>query len=58
MAQKLKTNRSDNRGGNKPKTSTKKMFSHRVEEDLHELLHEIAIYLNNDRNLQNKKMER
>jgi len=46
MAQKLKPNRSDNRGGNKPKTSTKKMFSFRVEKSQHELLKEIAIYLN------------
>lgn len=46
MAQKLKLNRSDNRGGSKEKTSTKKMFSYRVEESEHELLKEIAIYLN------------
>jgi len=46
MAQQLKINRSDNRGGSKPKTSTKKMFSYRVEESEHELLKEIAIYLN------------
>lgn len=47
MAQNLKPNRLDNRGGNKPKTSTKKMFSYRVETEHHELLREIAIYLNN-----------
>jgi len=46
MAQILKPNRSDNRGGNKKKTSTKKMFSFRVEENQHELLKEIAQYLN------------
>jgi hypothetical protein len=46
MAQVLKHNRSDNRGGYKPKTSTKKMFSFRVEEKHHDLLKEIAIYLN------------
>jgi len=46
MAQTLKTNRSDNRGGYKPKTSTKKMFNYRVEESQHELLKEIAIHLN------------
>ncbi len=46
MAQVLKPNRSDNRGGNKKKTSTKKMFSFRVEESKHELLKEIAQYLN------------
>lgn len=46
MAQNLKPNRFDNRGGYKPKTSTKKMFSFRVEEKQHELLKEIAIYLN------------
>lgn len=46
MAQSLLPNRSDNRGGSKPKTSTKKMFSFRVEEDQHELLKEIVIYLN------------
>lgn len=58
MAQQLKPNRSDNRGGSKPKTSTKKMFTHRVEQDQHELLHEIANYLNNDWNLQNNKSNR
>lgn len=47
MAQQLKPNRSDNRGGSKPKRSTKKMFSYRVEESEHETLKEIAIYLNN-----------
>ncbi len=31
MAQNLKPNRSDNRGGHKPKTSTKVMFSYRIE---------------------------
>lgn len=46
MAQILKPNRLDNRGGSKPKTSTKKMFSFRVEKSQHELLKEIAIYLN------------
>lgn len=46
MAQILKQNRLDNRGGNKPK-GTKKMFTYRVEEKHHELLKEIAIYLNN-----------
>jgi hypothetical protein len=46
MAQKLKPNRLDNRGGNRPKTSTKKMFSYRVEKSQHALLTEIAIYLN------------
>ncbi len=50
MAQNLKPNRSDNRGGLKPKTSTKKMFSFRVEESQHELLKEIAIYLNSLKN--------
>lgn len=50
MAQHLKPNRSDNRGGNKPKTSTKKMFSFRVEKSQHSLLKEIAIYLNNLKN--------
>lgn len=50
MAQILKPNRSDNRGGNKPKTSTKEMFSFRVEKEHHELLKEIAIYLNNLKN--------
>lgn len=47
MAQILKKNRLDNRGGFKPKTSTKKMFTFRVEEKHHEILKEIAIYLNN-----------
>lgn len=46
MAQHLKPNRLDNRGGLKPKTSTKKMFSFRVEKRHHEILREIAIYLN------------
>lgn len=46
MAQILKPNRSDNRGGSKPKTSTKKMFTYRVEEKQHELLKQIAIKLN------------
>jgi len=46
MAQILKPNRLDNRGGYKHKTSTKKMFSFRVEKKQHELLKEIAIYLN------------
>lgn len=46
MAQNLKPNRSDNRGGSKPKTSTKKMFSFRVEKAQHGLLKEIALYLN------------
>lgn len=46
MAQQLKPNRSDNRGGFKIKSSTKKMFTFRVEEKHHELLKEIAIYLN------------
>ena len=46
MAQILKPNRLDNRGGHKPKTSTKKMFSYRVEENQHELLKEIAKRLN------------
>lgn len=46
MAQILKPNRLDNRGGNKPKTSTKKMFSYRVEPRHHEMLKEIAKKLN------------
>lgn len=46
MAQTLKPNRLDNRGGAKKKTSTKKMFSWRVEACQHELLKEIANYLN------------
>jgi len=46
MAQHLKPNRLDNRGGSKKKTSTKKMFSFRVEVTQHETLKEIAIYLN------------
>ena len=46
MAQTLKPNRLDNRGGTKPKTSTKKMFTFRVEEKHHELLKEISKYLN------------
>ena len=46
MAQNLKPNRLDNRGGSKKKTSTKAMFSFRVEKAQHELLKEIAIYLN------------
>jgi hypothetical protein len=46
MAQTLKPNRIDNRGGNKPKTSTKKMFHYRVEPEHHGTLKEIAIYLN------------
>lgn len=46
MAQILKPNRIDNRGGTKKKTSTKKMFSFRVEEKHHEILKEIAKYLN------------
>lgn len=46
MAQTLKPNRLDNRGGTKKKTSTKIMFSWRVEVSQHELLKEIAIYLN------------
>lgn len=36
----------ETRGGKKPVTSTKKMFSYRVEESEHEILKEIAIYLN------------
>lgn len=31
MAQRLRQNRSDNRGGSKKKTSTKVMFSYRIE---------------------------
>jgi len=46
MAQILKPNRLDNRGGSKKKTSTKAMFSFRIEKAQHELLKEIAIYLN------------
>lgn len=46
MAQNLKPNRLDNRGGSKKKTSTKEMFSWRVEEKHHEILKEIAKYLN------------
>ena len=34
MAQTLKPNRLDNRGGNKKKTSTKIMFSYRIEPHL------------------------
>lgn len=48
MAQTLKPNRSDNRGGYKPKTSTKEMFSWRVEKKHHELLKDIAVILNED----------
>lgn len=48
MAQNLKPNRSDNRGGNKPITSTKKMFTYRVEESKHEELKKYAIKLNNE----------
>lgn len=47
MAQQLKPNRSDNRGGFKPKTSTKIRFNYRIEPEYKELLTEIAIYLNN-----------
>jgi len=46
MAQILKPNRLDNRGGSKKKTTSKTMFSFRVEKAQHELLKEIAIYLN------------
>jgi len=46
MAQNLKPNRLDNRGGSKKKKSTKAMFSFRVEKAQHEILKEIAIYLN------------
>jgi len=53
MAQILKPNRLDNRGGSKPKTSTKKMFSFRVEKAQHELLKEIAIYLNSIKSNEN-----
>jgi len=53
MAQILKPNRLDNRGGSKPKTSTKKMFSFRVEKSQHELLKEIAIYLNSIKSNEN-----
>jgi hypothetical protein len=52
MAQILKPNRLDNRGGHKPKTSTKKMFTYRVEPQHHEMLKEICVYLNS------KKIER
>ena len=50
MAQILKPNRTDNRGGYKPKSSTKKMFSWRVELEYHELLKEIAKHLNLQKN--------
>ena len=46
MAQKLKPNRLDNRGGHKKKKSTKVMFTYRVELAHHETLKQIAIYLN------------
>lgn len=46
MAQNLKPNRSDNRGGNKPITSTKKLFIYRVERSMHEKLKAYAIELN------------
>lgn len=46
MAQNLKPNRTDNRGGNKPITSTKKLFIYRVERSMHEKLKAYAIELN------------
>lgn len=46
MAQNLKPNHSDNRGGNKPITSTKKMFTWRVYPSKHKELKAYAIELN------------
>lgn len=46
MAQNLKPDRLDNRGGNKPTTSTKKLFIYRVEKSMHEKLKAYAIELN------------
>lgn len=46
MAQNLEPRRLDNRGGFKPKTSTKKMFIYRVERSKHEELKAFAIKLN------------
>jgi hypothetical protein len=46
MAQQLKPSRLDNRGGKRKKTSSKKMFTYRVEAAHHETLKQIAIYLN------------
>lgn len=48
MAQNLQPGRSDNRGGNKPKTSTKKLFIYRVERSKHEELRAYAIKLNEE----------
>lgn len=46
MSQKIKPGRTDNRGGGRPKSSEKIMFSYRVEPEHKETLTEIAIYLN------------
>jgi hypothetical protein len=48
MAQHLQPGRPDNRGGKRPKTSTKKMFTHRVEQSKHAELKEVAIRLNKE----------
>jgi len=48
MAQHTRPERSDNRGGHKKKTTTKKMFTHRVEESKHEELHRYADKLNEE----------
>lgn len=40
------TMKKETRGGKKPVSSTKEMFSYRVEKSQHETLKEIAIYLN------------
>jgi len=54
MAQKLKPNRLDNRGGFKKKTSTKIMFTYRIEPELRKVIVEFIIKLH-DRNLQNNQ---
>lgn len=46
MSQKIKPGRTDNRGGGRPKSSKKIMFSYRVEPEHKETLTEIARYLN------------
>jgi len=50
MAQILKNGRTDNRGGSRAKTSTKKMFTFRVETRHIETLKEVAIFLNSKKN--------
>jgi hypothetical protein len=55
MAQNLQPGRSDNRGGNKPKTSTKKLFIYRVERSKHEELKAYAIKLNEEVERENLK---